>query len=65
MEIKDKKGNPIEGAYVILFSVEEVEGEEVLTPIRQTLTNDEGVYLFEQVELGDYIVKANKIKLTE
>lgn len=58
--IKDKTQTPIEGAFVVLFKVEEVQGKEVLTPIKRTLTNDEGLYLFEQVPQGNYKIKANK-----
>lgn len=60
--IKDKEGLPIEEAFVVLFKVtENEEGKEVLTPIRKTITNDEGLYLFEQIPEGDYKIKANKL----
>ena len=58
--IRDKNQTPIEGAFVVLFKVEEIEGKEVLTPIKRTITNDEGLYLFEQVPQGNYKIKANK-----
>jgi carboxypeptidase family protein len=58
--IKDKNQQPIIGAFVVLFEVEEKEGKEVLNPIRRTITNSEGLYLFEQVPQGNYKVKANK-----
>lgn len=61
--ITDKNGLGIEGAFVILFEVTtDSQGKEVLTPVRKTLTNDEGVYLFEKVPQGNYKVKANKIE---
>ncbi|SHG99956.1 MSCRAMM family protein [Tepidibacter thalassicus] len=63
--IKDKNGVPVENAYVILFEVREDEqGKEILTPIRTTWTNSEGLYLFEQVPQGNYKIKANKTKET-
>ncbi|WP_069650613.1 carboxypeptidase-like regulatory domain-containing protein [Caloranaerobacter ferrireducens] len=59
--IKDKDGVPIEGAFVILFRVDiDENGKEILVPIRVTKTNDEGLYLFEQVEQGNYKIKASK-----
>ena len=60
--IKDKNGVPIEGAFVILFEViTDEQGKETLNPIRRTVTNSEGVYLFEQVPEGNYKIKANKL----
>jgi len=60
--IKDKNGIPIEGAFVVLFEVTtDKHDKEVLTPIRKTVTNSEGVYLFEQVPQGNYKIKANKL----
>ncbi len=59
--ITDKDGNPVQDAFVILFEVTtDQEGKEVLTPIRVTKTNEEGLYLFEQVPQGDYKIKSNK-----
>jgi hypothetical protein len=61
--INDKKGVPVASAYVILFEVlKDEQGKEKLNPIRRTVTNDEGVYLFEQVPDGSYKIKANKLK---
>lgn len=61
--IRDKEGIPVAGAYVILFSVTtDEEGKEVLTPIKNTWTNSQGLYLFEQVPIGDYKIKSNKIE---
>ncbi|MFA9398034.1 MAG: carboxypeptidase regulatory-like domain-containing protein [Clostridiaceae bacterium] len=60
--IKDKDGKAIPAASVVLFEVTiDSEGKEVLTAIRRTLTNDEGLYLFEEVPQGDYKIKANKL----
>lgn len=58
--IKDNKNNPIENAFVILFKVDIVNGKEELTPIRKTVTNKEGIYLFSEVDYGQYKIKANK-----
>lgn len=59
--IRDKDGIPIEGAFVILFRVDtDEEGNEILTPIRMTKTNSEGLYIFDRVEQGNYKIKANK-----
>lgn len=59
--IRDKNGIPIEGAFVILFRVDvDAQGNETLVPVRITKTNAEGLYLFEQVEQGNYKIKANK-----
>ncbi len=59
--ITDKDDNPVVGAFVILFEVDINEEEkEILNPIQITKTNDEGLYLFEQVPQGDYKIKANK-----
>ncbi|MBF8983931.1 carboxypeptidase regulatory-like domain-containing protein [Lutibacter sp. B2] len=60
--IADKNNIPVSGAFVILFEVTTDEQEkEKLTPIRKTLTNDHGLYLFEQVSEGNYKIKANKL----
>jgi protocatechuate 3,4-dioxygenase beta subunit len=59
--ISDKDGNPVASAFVVLFEVEEdSEGKEVLTAIKKTVTNDEGLYLFEEIPQGSYKIKANK-----
>ncbi len=61
--IKDKNNNPVENAYVILFQViTDSQGKETLKPIKTTWTNDEGLYLFEQIPQGNYKIKANKSK---
>lgn len=61
--ITDKDGMPIEGAYVILFEIiTDEQGNEILNPIRRTTTNDEGLYLFEQIPQGNYRIKANKVE---
>lgn len=61
--IKDKNNVPVVGAFVILFEVTtDEQGKEVLNPIRRTMTNSEGLYLFEQVPQGDYKIKSNKLK---
>ncbi|MCY6484731.1 carboxypeptidase-like regulatory domain-containing protein [Clostridium aestuarii] len=60
--INDKDGILVEGAFVVLFKVEtDGEEKEKLVPIRKTITNDEGVYLFEQVPEGNYKIKSNKL----
>ncbi|SHH78968.1 MSCRAMM family protein [Clostridium grantii] len=60
--ISDKDGNPVESAFVVLFKVEkDSEGKEILTAIKKTVTNDEGLYLFEQIPQGSYKIKANKL----
>lgn len=61
--INDSEGLPIAGAFVILFQIYvDAEDREYLVPIRRTLTNSEGLYLFEQVPEGHYKVKANKLR---
>ncbi|GKX29645.1 hypothetical protein SH1V18_21250 [Vallitalea longa] len=61
--INDSEGLPIAEAFVILFQIyEDSEEREYLVPIRKTLTNNDGLYLFEQVPEGHYKVKANKLK---
>ncbi|WFD10891.1 MSCRAMM family protein [Tepidibacter hydrothermalis] len=60
--IKDKNNMPIPGAFVILFEVTtDEQGKEKLIPIRKTITNDYGLYLFEQIPEGNYKIKANKL----
>jgi protocatechuate 3,4-dioxygenase beta subunit len=44
-------------ADVVLYSV---DSDDKLTPIAFTRTNDEGVYLFINVEKGNYKIKSNK-----
>lgn len=61
--IRDKDKNVVEGAFVVLFEVTtDEEGKEILIPIRKTVTNKQGLYLFEQVPQGDYKIKSNKLK---
>lgn len=60
--ITDKNDMPVIGAFVILFEVKiDEEGNEKLHPIRKTITDDKGLYLFEQVPEGNYKIKANKL----
>lgn len=62
--IKDKNNIPISNAYVILFEVTtDQQGKEILTPIKTTWTNSQGLYLFEQIPQGNYKIKANKTEL--
>jgi hypothetical protein len=63
--IRDEEGSPVASAFVILYTVTQVKGEEVLTPVRKTITNGDGLYLFEQVSKGDYKIKANKTELVD
>ena len=55
--ITDNNNNVIYGAEVILYAVGELDK---LTPIAFTKTNDEGVYLFINVDEGSYKIKANQ-----
>ncbi len=55
--ITDNDNEPIDGAEVILYKV---EAQDKLTPIAFTKTNDEGVYLFINVDEGSYKIKANQ-----
>jgi 5-hydroxyisourate hydrolase-like protein (transthyretin family) len=57
--IKDIYGNPVVGATVILYKITGEEPNEIIEPIKQTLTINNGVYLFGQIEVGRYLVKAN------
>ena len=59
--IKDEKQNPIDRADVILYKVEE---NNKLTPVAFTKTNNEGVYLFENVPQGEYKIKSNENTVT-
>ena len=56
--IKDSNGNPIPSADVILY---EVDSNNILTPIKFTKTDNDGVYLFADVVDGNYKIKANKL----
>lgn len=56
----DNQNKPVKKADVILY---EKVGEK-LEPIDFTKTNDEGVYLFFDVSIGNYVVKANKLDFT-
>lgn len=61
--IKDKNDVAVSSAFVILFEVTtDEQGKEFLNPIRRTMTNEEGLYLFEQVPQGNYKIKSNKLK---
>ena len=56
--IKDSKGDSIANADVILY---EVDSNNILIPIKFTKSDDDGVYLFSNIEDGNYKIKANKL----
>jgi len=56
--ITDNNNLVIANADVILYNVED---DDSLTPVAFTKTNDEGLYLFINVDKGNYKIKANKI----
>jgi protocatechuate 3,4-dioxygenase beta subunit len=58
--ITDKNNNPITGAFVALYMI--ADSQENL--IKLARTNKEGLYLFPEVEPGEYLVKAKGIKLS-
>lgn len=55
--VTDDNNMPINSADVVLYKVGD---DDNLTPISFTKTNDEGLYLFVNVQQGDYKVKSNK-----
>ncbi|MEJ6949878.1 MSCRAMM family protein [Natronospora cellulosivora (SeqCode)] len=58
--ISDKHNNPIHGAFVALYKLNG-EKEKLINLAR---SNIEGLYLFTEVEPGEYLVKAKGIKLS-
>jgi len=58
--IKDENGNTVPNAVVILYEVSGDSKNPTLTPIRYTRTDQNGAYLFGEVEQGNYLVKSNK-----
>jgi len=59
--ILDEAGNPIKDSLVVLYQV--IGGN--LIPVQTTYTNDEGFYLFVNVNPGEYLVKATKKNMVE
>ncbi|MPQ44976.1 carboxypeptidase regulatory-like domain-containing protein [Clostridium tarantellae] len=60
--ILDDKNNKVEGADVILYSIDSLNN---LEPISYTTTNSLGVYTFINVAVGNYIVKSTQSQLIE
>ena len=59
----DASGNevPIQGAQVLLFPNTRVMTEELPGPIRRTLTDEQGRFLMEDIEVGDYVLMARAV----
>lgn len=55
--ITDNADNPVVGADVILYRV---ETNKTLTPLAATRTIDGGVYLFTNIDQGDYKIKSTE-----
>ncbi len=59
--ILDEAENPIAEALVVLY---QVIGENLI-PVQTTYTNNEGLYLFVNVNPGEYLIKATKKNMVE
>ena len=60
--ISDEGNNPIPRADVVLYKV---EVDDRLTPVAFTKTDNDGVYLFNNVPEGTYKIKSNEIKIVK